>query len=65
MCENSGNTCENVVKILLFFLLHVYVLFCRVDGSLPWHRVHTVNPRGPVGIDGTIKPGDHLIEVQY
>ncbi|XP_031574464.1 multiple PDZ domain protein-like [Actinia tenebrosa] len=33
------------------------------DGSPPWHRVHTVNPHGPVGLDGTIQPGDHLIEV--
>ena len=33
------------------------------DGSLPWHRVHAVNPEGPVGKNGVVQPGDHLVEV--
>lgn len=33
------------------------------DGSLPWHRVHAVNPEGPVGKNGIVQPGDHLVEV--
>ncbi|XP_073227363.1 multiple PDZ domain protein-like isoform X1 [Porites lutea] len=34
-----------------------------LDGSLPWHRVHAVNPEGPVGKNGIVQPGDHLVEV--
>lgn len=33
------------------------------DGSLPWHRVHAVSPDGPVGQNGVVQPGDHLVEV--
>ena len=33
------------------------------DGSLPWHRVHAVSPEGPVGKNGIVQPGDHLVEV--
>ena len=33
------------------------------DGSLPWHRLHAVSPEGPVGKNGTVQPGDHLVEV--
>lgn len=33
------------------------------DGSLPWHRVHAVSPEGPVGTNGIVQPGDHLVEV--
>ncbi|XP_022779810.1 multiple PDZ domain protein-like isoform X3 [Stylophora pistillata] len=33
------------------------------DGSLPWHRVHAVSFEGPVGQNGIVKPGDHLVEV--
>ena len=34
------------------------------DGSLPWHRVHAVSPEGPVGKNGIVQPGDHLVEVK-
>ncbi|EDO33706.1 predicted protein [Nematostella vectensis] len=34
-----------------------------LDGSMPWHRIHAVNPEGPVGKNGIIQSGDHLIEV--
>lgn len=34
-----------------------------LDGSLPWHRVHAVSPEGPVGQNGVVEPGDHLVEV--
>lgn len=33
------------------------------DGSLPWHRIHAVSPEGPVGQNGIVIPGDHLVEV--
>lgn len=33
------------------------------DGSLPWHRLHAVSPEGPVGNNGIVQPGDHLVEV--
>ena len=38
-------------------------LLCSSDGSLPWHRVHAVSPEGPVGQNGIVQPGDHLVEV--
>lgn len=31
--------------------------------GLQQHRIHTVNPTGPVGIHGVVKKGDYLIEV--
>ena len=33
--------------------------------GLQQHRIHTVNPTGPVGVHGVIKKGDYLIEVIF
>ena len=32
--------------------------------GLQQHRIHTVNPTGPVGVHGVILKGDYLLEVQ-
>ena len=40
-----------------------FIVVFFVDGSLPWHRVHAVSPEGPVGKNGVVQPGDHLVEV--
>lgn len=32
--------------------------------GLQQHRIHTVNPTGPVGMHGVVRKGDHLLEVR-
>ena len=31
--------------------------------GLQQHRIHTVNPTGPVGVHGVVRKGDYLVEV--
>lgn len=44
-------------------LITLVIVTFFTDGSLPWHRVHAVSPEGPVGKNGIVQPGDHLVEV--
>ena len=44
-------------------LITLVIVTLFTDGSLPWHRVHAVSPEGPVGKNGIVQPGDHLVEV--
>ena len=44
-------------------LITLVIVTLFTDGSLPWHRVHAVSPEGPVGKNGIVEPGDHLVEV--
>ena len=34
-----------------------------ISEGLQQHRIHTVNPTGPVGVHGIIRKGDYLLEV--
>ena len=55
---------EQVTSVVVVVLQVCLCHFVVTEGTFPWHRVHAVSPEGPVGRNGIIQPGDHLIEVR-